>query len=301
VGPSHDTQERRVEEEIPIDTVGAGRYLNFKVLGRYPLGPAGSIELGVERRDHAITDLSELVLDPERKFLFERSLTARRLDAAAGWRHRWRGLEAAATVRFVQPSGRSENEDTLYQSHGSLWGAAAEARWRAGPWTVALAAERVSGTLEVDERSTPAGVDRVVPGSAVLASLRPSVAFRWSCTELFGAVGFERQNLPFVALGVLSAEAAALQAGRHLDSALDEVFWDLRVRQTFTPQLSASLGVRLGYGLETVTISDAGGTVVDRLDLRRRGIFGGGLSGQLGSPEFTVFLGANFALGRASH
>ncbi len=234
---------------------------------------------------------------PPPVLLFQRSLTARRLVAAAGWRHRWSGLEAAASVRFVQPSGRSENDETLYQSHGALWGGAVEARWKPGRWTFALAAERASGTLEVDEYSAPAGVDRVVRGSALLSSVRPSVAYRWGCTELFGAVGFERQNLPFVALALIAAESAALQAGGHLDSTLEQVFWDIRARQTLTPSWSALVAVRLGYGIETVTISDASGSEVSKFELRRRGIFGGGLSGQLGSPELTFYVGANFAVG----
>jgi hypothetical protein len=57
------------------------------------------------------------------------------------------------------------------------------------------------------------------------------------------------------------------------------------------------VALRLGYGQETVTVTDAAGAVVSRLHLRRRGIFGGGLSGQLGSPELTLYVGANFALG----
>ena len=298
LGTSHDEQDRQVVGETPIRGSGTGRYLNFGALGRYRVGLADSLEVGLERREHQITDFSEAAfVPPPPVFLYQRDLTARRLDAAAGWRHRWKGLEAAASVRFIQPFGRSENDETLYQSYGSLWGGAVEARWCRGGWTLAFAAERAAGTLDVDERSSPAGVDRVVQGDALLSSLRPSVTYRWGRTELFGAVGFERQNLPFVSLALIAAESAALQAGHHLDSELEEVFWDIRARRAFSPSLSALLAVRLGYGIETVTISDGSGTVRSQLNLRRRGIFGGGLSGQLGSPELTFFLGANFAVG----
>ena len=67
------------------------------------MGPSDSIELGVERREHEITDFSEFVFEKPPVLFLQRSLTARRLDAAAGWRHRWRNLEAAASVRWTQP------------------------------------------------------------------------------------------------------------------------------------------------------------------------------------------------------
>jgi hypothetical protein len=75
------------------------------------------------------------------------------------------------------------------------------------------------------------------------------------------------------------------------------VFWDVRYRHAFAGSLSALVALRLGYGQETVTLTDTAGAVVSTLHLRRRGIFGGGLSGQLGSPELTFYVGANFALG----
>lgn len=299
LGPSHDEQRRRFTDEVPITATGTGRYVNFAAVGRLPFGPSDSLELGLERREHEVTDFSNFVADQPPVLFVQRSLTARRLDAAAGWRHRWKGLELAASLRWIRPSGRSENDETLYRSRGSLVGGAAEARWRLGRWTLSFVAERASGSLHVDERSAPAGVDREVRGDALLRSLRPGVSYSSGRTEIFASLSFDRQNLPFVSLAVLAAESAALQAGRHLDSAVDEVFWDVRVRRAFARSLSALLALRLGYGLETVTISDSTGAVLSRLNLRRRGIFGGGLSGQLGSPALTFFLGANFAVGAA--
>jgi hypothetical protein len=296
LGPSHDEQRLRFTDQTPILTEGTGRYINFDALGRLAVSPSDSVELGVSRREHEITDFSEFVFEKPTVLFLQRSLTAHRLDAAVGWRHRWKNLEAAASVRWVQPFGRTENVDTLYRSHGSLFGGAVEARWRLGRWTIGFDGERISGSLDVDERSTPAGVDRVVRGDALFSNVRPSLSFSWNRTEIFGSVGFERQRLPFVALALLAEENAALQSGRHLDSSVEEVFWDVRLRHAFASSLSALVAVRLGYGLEDVTISDTSGTVA-RLELRRRGIFGGGLSGQLGSPELTFFVGANFALG----
>lgn len=297
LGPSHDDQNRRFRDETPVLTEGTGRYLDLGLVGRLPVGARDSVEAGFSRREHGVTDLSTLV--PQASALLRRlELTARRTDAAVGWRHRWSGLEAAASVRWIQPAGRDENDELLYRSRGSLFGVAAEARWRLGRWTLSFAAERSEGRLDADEANAAAGVDRVIRGDALLQSLRPGVSYSGKRTELFGSVGFERQKLPFVSLAVLSAEGAALQAGRHLDSSVREVFWDVRVRRAFAESLSALVAVRLGYGIETVTISDGAGAILSELNLRRRGIFGGGLSGQLGSPELTFFLGANFALGR---
>ncbi len=150
LGTSHDEQDRQVVGETPIRGSGTGRYLNFGALGRYRVGLADSLEVGLERREHQITDFSEAAfVPPPPVFLYQRDLTARRLDAAAGWRHRWKGLEAAASVRYIAPFGRSENDETLYQSYGSLWGGAVEARWCRGGWTLAFAAERAAGTLDV--------------------------------------------------------------------------------------------------------------------------------------------------------
>lgn len=297
IGPSHDEQRFAFTDQTPVLTTGTGRFITFDALGRIPVGPADSVEVGVERREHAITDFSSFVFEKPHVLFQQRSLTASRLDTAAGWRHRWENLEAAASVRWVVPYGRTENDDTLYRSHGSLVGGAGEVRWRLGHWTVGVAGDLASGSLDVDERSTPASVDRTLRADARLASVRPSLSFAWGCSELFGSVGFERQRLPFVALAVLAEESAALQSGRHFDSDVDEVFWDVRIRHAFAGSLSALVALRLGYGQETVTITDAAGGVLTTLHLRRRGIFGGGLSGQLGSPELTFYVGANFALG----
>jgi hypothetical protein len=220
---------------------------------------------------------------------------------AAGWRHRWKGLEAAVSVRSVQPHGRTESDESLYRAKGSLWGGAAEGRWSLGRWTLSFVAERVSGSLDVAERSAPAGVDREGTWDARLQSFRPGLAFAFGRNELFGSVAFEKQRLPFVSFALSAAEASALDRGLHFDSDVRQVFWEVRLRRAFSPAISALLALRLGYGLETVTLSDSGGAIVESLDLRRRGIFGGGLSGQLGSPELTFFLGANFALGASSN
>jgi hypothetical protein len=299
VGPSHDEERRRVTDETPILTTGTGHYLNLALLGRLPVGERDSIEVAADRREHEVTDFANLVFEQPPTFLGQRKLEARRLDLAAGWRHRWKGFEAAASVRSVQPHGRSESDESLYRAKGSLWGGAAEGRWRLGHWTLSFVAERVSGRLSVAEQSASAGVDRERSWDARLQSFRPGLAFSFGPNELFGSVAFEKQRLPFVFFALTAAEASALDRGLHFDSDVKQVFWDVRLRRAFAPAFSALLALRLGYGLETVTLSDSGGAIVERLDLRRRGIFGGGLSGQVGSPELTFYLGVDFALTEA--
>ena len=57
LAPSHDEQEQN--RPVPGNTVstGTGRYENFSVVLRYPLGARDSIEGGWERRIHKATDL----------------------------------------------------------------------------------------------------------------------------------------------------------------------------------------------------------------------------------------------------
>jgi hypothetical protein len=134
----------------------------------------------------------------------------------------------------------------------------------------------------VDEHSTPAGVDRTVRGDARLASVRLSLSFVWAARS--SSVG--RLRAPAAAvrrLAVLAEESAALQSGRHFDSDLDEVFWDVRVRHAFTTSLSAL--VAPGSVRRRRSRSPTRRGPSSRRFLRRRGIFGGGLSGQLGRPS----------------
>ena len=67
------------------------------------------------------------------------------------------------------------------------------------------------------------------------------------------------------------------------------------------PAIRARVGARLGWGDETVTLTDFTGVLpTQTLDVLRRGIFGGSLSDPLGSPEFTFFIGADFSIGTPS-
>ena len=55
--------------------------------------------------------------------------------------------------------------------------------------------------------------------------------------------------------------------------------------------------LRLGYGDETVVLSDPTGSRPDqRIDVKSSGVFGSGISRGLGSPQVTLGLGAEFKL-----
>jgi len=96
--------------------------------------------------------------------------------------------------------------------------------------------------------------------------------------------------------GDAKPERVATDERRFSDN--EEIYLDLTFRYAFSPAIRARVGARLGWGDETVTLTDSAGTLPTQiLDVRRRGIFGGSLSDPLGSPEFTFFIGADFAIG----
>ncbi len=296
VGPSHDEVLRKVSNEEPVTASGTGRYLGFAALGRLPIGPRDSVELGFERRDEDATDLFIL---GKRTFDGSRSGVSRRLDLGGGWRHRWHGLEAAAGLRWGSLTGGNETGETLYRAHGGLLGGAAEVRLRVGRLGSFLRAERMSGSLNVRERSVSASVDRDRSRDAVLQTGSAGLSYSWPRTDLALSLSSDRQRLPFVSLAVLGTEASAFDRGLHPESDVREVFWNVVLRRSFTPALRALAQIRLGYGTETVTLSDpSGGSSPMILNIRRRGTFGAGLSGQLGSPAVVFYVGVEVALGR---
>ena len=294
----HDEQERKPLPDLErVAATGNGRYENYALTARVPFGDRDSIEVGLERRYH---QASQLVNIGEENHVFseQRTFSAERIDVAAGWRHRWRGLEVEAAGRWVKPGGFYATANVFHNITGGFFGGEAEVRARRGGWTVSLRGERMAGSLDVHRESTPAFADRDTRESASLEALRLGVGYAWTRTQLLLSGAYDRQRLPFVSLAVLGTETVAFDSGFDPDSRAHETFWQLEARHAFTPAISALVGVRLGWGNETVTLTDSAGVSPTRvLDVRRRGVFGAGLSGSLGSPEPTLYLGANFAIG----
>jgi len=156
----------------------------------------------------------------------------------------------------------------------------------------------MSGDLDVHRESFPQFADRDTEEKATLQAYRLSAGYSWTRSDLMLSTTYDRQELPFVSLAVLGTELVAFDEGYDPFSDNEEIYLDLTFRYAFSPAIRARVGARLGWGDETVTLTDSAGTLPTQiLDVRRRGIFGGSLSDPLGSPEFTFFIGADFAIG----
>lgn len=299
--PSHDEQEIKASPELErINTDGTGRYENFALVLRFPLGARDSVEIAANRRNHSATDLINIGGE-NLEFSEERTLSAERIDIAAGWRHRWKGLEAEVALRWVKPNGSNNTARVFHRASGALLGGELEVRWHLGGWTALAHGERMSGSLDVHRESFPAFDDRDASLDASLEAYRLGVGYSWPRTDLMLTATYDRQHLPFVALSVLGTETVAFDSGFDPDSIVKQVFWDLAFRYAVTPAIRARVSIRMAWGDETVRLTDSAGVLPGRtLDVARRGIFGGGLSGPLGAPEPTLFIGADFSVGAAA-
>ena len=298
--PSHDEQERKelAEEDIEgIVSKGTGRYENFAAVARFPLGLANSLEIGGERRSHKATDLVNIGGENQ-AFSEERSVTAERIDATVGLRHRWQNFEAEAGVLWSKDSGFNATADSFHHATGELWGWQAEARWAHGCWSALARGQRVSGNFDVHRESFPAFADRdtVEPGS--LETYQLGVGYAWPRIDLLVTAAYDREHLPFVALAVLGTETVAYDSGFNPDSLVKEYFYEATARYAITPSIRVRLSLRFGFGSEALTLVDSAGVLPTQvLDVKRRGIFGAGISSGLGQPEPTLFVGADFAIG----
>jgi len=300
LAPSHDEQNQRPIEGIGRTiATGTGRYENFAVLLRYPLTARDSIEAAWNRRSESATDLLNL---GGQNFVFseQRVLSAERVDVALGWRHRWRGFEAALSANLVRPNASDTTAGSFSITSGkTLAGGGAEARALAGQWTILASAQRASGSVPVHEESAPRFAARDFDAPASLEAYRIGAGYSWARTDVFLVATYDRSRLPFVALAVLGTEAVAIDGGFHPDSRSRQLLLDLSVARSLSRGSRVRAFLRWALGDETVTLTDSAGVAPERrLDVRRSGLFGRGLSGTLGSPELTFGLGADFLFPR---
>lgn len=299
-GTSHDEQQRLEQPELglpAIDANGTGRAENFALLVRLPLTKTDSVELAGEGRNNRSTDVINIGGENQ-ELSSARDLSSQRIDMSAGWRHRWQGLEAAAAFRWTKPSGYNATSESFQDASGNLYGGEAEVRWRPAPWTFVLHGEYETGDLGVHRESFPHFEDRDTSEKATLQAYRLSAGYCWPKAEVMASAAYDRQQLPFISLAVLGTETVAFDQGFNPYSDNEEWYVDLAFRYAFSPAIRARIGARLGWGDETVTLTDFTGTMpTQTIDVLRRGIFGGSLSDPLGSPEFTFFIGADFAIG----
>ena len=296
LGPSHDEQEQTPFAITNTNATGTGRYENYALVLRYPLTARGSIETAVSRRYHSATDL--INIGQERYVLSEeRVLSAERVDIAMGWRQRWKGFEAALSGRYVRPNGSNATAGAFHITEGHVWGGAFEGRARLGAWTLLAGAERESGSLSVHEESQPAFVPHDFDETTTLESYRLGVGWAIGKRDFFLQAAYDRSTLPFVSLAVLGTEVAAFEAGYHPRSRSRTLLLDLTARHEFAPGFRFKLLLRTSFGDEVLTLTDPAGVLpTRRLDIKRSGVFGSGLSNALGSPEAMLGFGVELSL-----
>jgi hypothetical protein len=300
LAPSHDEQARRANTDNPqITATGTGRYENFAGLGRLPIGSRDSVEVAVERRNDVSTDTVNVGLS-DHSISEERTISAERIDFGAGWRHRWPNFEASAAFRYVNARGGVDEAGSHNDGSGNLFGGELEARWRRARWTFVLHAERVAGTLNVQQASLPDFQQKQSKADSSLAALRWSVGYSWPRNDLYLAMTYDREKLPFSPLAVLGTESVAYDVGFRPDSSVKEIFWDLAYRHAFAERLRVRASVRMAWGNETMTLIDTHGGPSRTLAVKRVGDFGGGLSNFLVGPELAFAITAELFLGDGS-
>ena len=298
LAPSHDEQEVTPYSTANVAATGTGRYENFAVALRQAISPRDSLEAGAERRTHKGTDLVNL--GGERFVLGEeRTLSAERIDVGLGWRHRWDGVEAAVTGRWVKPSGSMGTAGTFRMSGSGIWGGGVEVKARRGAWTLWAGAERASGSIDVHEENFPDFVARDFRAPARLEAYRLGILHAHPAGRFEASLSgtYDRSRLPFVALAPLGSETTDLERDYHPDSTTRELSAEGSIRYRLSRAIRVGAFLRVGYGDETVVLTDSTGVLPPRrVDVNRSGVFGSGLSKALGSPQVTLGLGADFKL-----
>ncbi|HEY6146677.1 MAG TPA: hypothetical protein VIZ69_03230 [Thermoanaerobaculia bacterium] len=296
LAPSHDEQEQTPFTTSNVAATGTGRYENFSLEGRLPLGEKYSLEAGWDRRTHKATDL--VSLGGERHvFGEERALNAERVDLGLGFRRRWEGFEVALTARATRPAASTATSATFRIAGDWMAGAGVEARMRRGAWAAWVRGERVSGSIPVHEESAPDFVSFNTKPRATFDAWQAGAIYEHGKTDVLVSGTLDRSRLPFVSFAPLGIETAAFGTGMHPDSSARQFFALLSVREQVGRGVRLRAFLRLGYGDETVVLSDPTGARSDqRIDVKSSGVFGSGLSRTLGSPQVTLGLGAEFKL-----
>lgn len=303
LAPSHDEQEQRPVGVLGRTTAnGTGRYENFGLLLRQPVGFRDSIEVAWTRRSQKATDL---VNQGGENYVVgeQRSLAAERSDVAIGARRRLRRWEIAAAARGTRVDSKDATAGASHDSSGWLLGGSLEARYRAGRWAFSLEGEALGGRLDTHEESLPDFVPRDSSPGASFQALSLSASRAFSRTEISLGVALNRAQLPFVSLAVLGTETFAFEQGFHPESSVRATVVHLAVRQDLGAGVRARLSVQAISALEVVTLTDgtaAGGRPPRRLRVDWLGAGGkgsGGGAGFLGSPAFAVGIGAEFRVG----
>jgi hypothetical protein len=174
-----------------------------------------------------------------------------------------------------------------------------EVKARRGPWTLWAGAERASGSVDVHEENFPDFVARDFRAPARLEAYRLGILHAHPTGRFEASLSgtYDRSRLPFVALAPLGSETTDLERDYHPDSTTRELSAEGSIRYRLSRAIRVGAFLRVGYGDETVVLTDSTGTLPRRrVDVNRSGVFGSGLSKALGSPQVTLGLGADFKL-----
>ena len=287
LAPSHD------EQRDATPARGDGRYENLALLYRLPVGAHDSLEAGLNRRKQEAADL----LLENFTFFENRSLTAERAELGLGWRHRWKGFEAALTARLDHVDASNGTRGAFFLSKGNVAGAGLEGRVRLKRWTLSLEAETLDGSIHVYEESEPAFLLRSSDRPVTLQFVRLGVRLPFENREAALSVAYDRSRLPFVALAVLGTETTAFDTGFHPESRTRQWIVNVSAGHWIVPRVRARMFFQATYGRETVTLTDALGARPTRtLPIQRAGVVGLGIGPALGSPEFVLGLAADLSL-----
>lgn len=299
--PSHLEQDQRPLEPGRTTANGTGRYENFSGLYRLPLGARDSIEAAYERRTNKSTEA--LNFGGENYQISEqRLLSADRQDGALGWRHRLAGIELALAARTTDLISGNATAGQSAASDGYLYGASGEVRVLRGRFLFAVSGEALRGRLDLRDESQPDFRRFDTRPDASLQTLAFSVVGAWKTTDVFLSADVDRANLPFVAVAVLGTESFDFDHGFRARSRSRDTNVELGVRTGVASGVWAHLLLRATYGDESVTFTDSRGALPpEKFFVHHRGSggkgSGTGLPGALGSPSFTVAVGAEFQIG----
>lgn len=288
IGNSHDEADQTPAIPGRVVVAGTGRADNFSGLYRRAVGPRDSIEIAVAQRLMKSTDLINLG-GSNYQYSEERSLLAQRVDATLGWRHRWPGVEVAASWLRVRPESQYNTANVFRQGRSWLDGAAAEVRFRRDRWTLSLAGEEASGNLTVAEQTAPAFAHVHYGASARLAAASLLAMQSWTKTDLLFSATYDRSELPFVGLAVLGEETRAFDAGERPFSKTGEWSWELLGRREISPGVHLHAYLRVTQGDETVRLTNSMGAEVSAISVRR--------GGRLPATQFLLGGGADFSVG----
>jgi hypothetical protein len=293
VAPAHDEQKQGDFAPGQTTAVGTGRFENFALLARLPVGQRDSIEVSGARKNFDATDL---VNESGQKFTFneERTLAADRIDVALGWRHRWKRVEASAAVIYVKADGSDGTAGAFHHSGGGVFGAAIDARVRQKDLTFLIAAQRASGSMPVGERSAPDFNERSYSTAALLENYRIGVGLRGNAMDAVFSASYDRSVLPFVAFAVLGTEQVDFEQGFHPRSTAGQLLLDLRVRCAVTPSVRPLVFLRWSRGKEKVRLTGGtGGQAALILDINRQAGFFGNRESPVG--DISIGLGVEIS------